>query len=89
MEYSMCYDHRVSSFGPKRISELLKRAPSDANTKKKLAKLTGVAIENIEQMESGNYEPTVHIACKLAAAFQVPLENLFVDNTKTTVEGKG
>jgi DNA-binding XRE family transcriptional regulator len=82
----MCYDHIVSSFGPKRISELLKRAPSDANTMKKLAELTGVSIETLKQMQRGDYEPTLHMAWKLAAALQVPLENLFADGTKTTVE---
>ncbi|HEV7302453.1 MAG TPA: helix-turn-helix transcriptional regulator [Tepidisphaeraceae bacterium] len=82
----MTYDHITSSFGPKRISELLKRAPSDANTPEKLAELTGVPVDTITLMEKGDYEPTVHVACKLAAAFQVPLENLFVDDddTKTT-----
>lgn len=82
----MTYDHRASTFGPTRIAELLRRAPDDANTPEKLAKVTGFSMETIDRLSKDEYEPSLHVAYKLAAALQIPLENLFEDNTNTTVE---
>lgn len=85
----MCYDHIVSSFSASRVQELFKKAPTDVNTPEKMAKVTGIPIKVIEEMQKGDYEPTLHVAYKLAAAFDVPLDKLFADDNTTTSTGKG
>ena len=82
----MIYDHIVSHFHSNRISELLEQAPRDANSREKLAELVGVSMKTIKKMEEGRYEPTLNMAYKLAAAFQVPLENLFTDKPEITTD---
>lgn len=89
----MLYDHIVSQLPARRISELFERAPIDANSPEKLSKLTGISLDAIKQMEEGELEPTLNMAYKLAAAFRIPLENLFADeqkvSTSLSVESKG
>lgn len=85
----MTYTHVQSDFRPRRISELLEQAPPDANTREGLAKLIGVSTETINQMEQEGFEPTLNMAYKLAAAFQIPLENLFTDNPEITTDAPG
>ena len=80
----MLYDHIVSRFPSKRILQLFKRAPADANSPEKLAKLTGISLDNIKLLQEGKMEPTLHMAYKLAAAFQIPLESLYADDQKVT-----
>jgi DNA-binding XRE family transcriptional regulator len=75
----MLYDHIASVFNPGRLQELLKRAPGDANTREKLAKLVGCSQETLNAIEKGGYEPPLQLAYKLAAAFKVPLEYLLSD----------
>lgn len=84
----MLYDHIVSKFPARRISELFKKAPIDANDPKKLSKLTGISLEDIKLMEAGELDPTLNMAYKLAAAFRIPLETLFSDDQKITLSAK-
>jgi len=80
----MLYNHITSTFPANRISQLIKRAPTDADTPEKLAELTGIPVDAIKQMEEGNLEPTLNMAYKLAAAFRIPLETLFSDDQKVS-----
>jgi DNA-binding XRE family transcriptional regulator len=76
----MIYDHVANTFHAKRLSQLIGRAPVDANSPEKLSKLTGISLENIKLLEAGKIEPTLNMAYKLAAAFRIPLENLYADD---------
>lgn len=78
----MLYDHVANSFRPERFAQLMKQAPSDATSRADLAQLLGVSHETIDEIASGQYEPTLHMAYKLAAAFEVPIEMLFADETQ-------
>ncbi|MFC5050532.1 helix-turn-helix transcriptional regulator [Rubritalea spongiae] len=80
----MTYDHIVSKMPANRISELLKRAPIDAESPEKLSELTGISLENIKLIEAGKLEPTLNMAYKLSAAFRIPLENLYADEQKVS-----
>jgi DNA-binding XRE family transcriptional regulator len=80
----MLYDHIASVLPANRISQLIRRAPADADSPEKLSALTGIPMDSIKQMEEGKLEPTLNMAYKLAAAFQIPLENLFADDQKVT-----
>lgn len=84
----MLYDHIVSKLPKGRISEIFKRAPIDANDPKKLSKITGISLEDIRLMEVGELEPTLNMAFKLAAAFQIPLDTLFADDQKIQLSAK-
>jgi len=81
----MLYDHIASVLPANRISELIKRAPLDASSHEKLAALTGISADAIRQMEAGKLEPTLNMAYKLAAAFHIPLANLFADDQKVSL----
>lgn len=83
---NMLYDHIASVLPSQRISELIRRAPTDANSPEKLAALTGISLDAIKQMEEGKLEPTLNMAYKLSAAFQIPLENLFSDDQKVSLK---
>ena len=82
----MTYDHIASALTKNRISQLIKRAPADANSPEKLAKLTGISLDVINQMDAGKLEPTLNMAYKLAAAFGIPVENVFADVQKATLK---
>lgn len=76
----MIYDHLCDIFYSARLSELLANGPPDCTTREELADLLGVSQETINEMENGDYNPTLHMAYKLAAAFEIPLENLLADS---------
>lgn len=80
----MLYDHIISKFPANRVSELLNRAPMDANDPTKLSLLTGISVTDIALMDSGELEPTLNMAYKLAAAFRIPIENMFADQQDIT-----
>ena len=81
----MIYDHIAQVFHPKRISELRENAPRDVRSREDLAKILGVTMKTIEQMESGQYEPSLHMSFKLSAALGVPLEHLLSDDPQSTI----
>ncbi len=46
-------------------------------TQQRLAELTGLARQSIISIEKGRYLPTIENALRIAAALDVPIENLF------------
>lgn len=82
----MIYDHICDTFRAKRLSQLIERAPKDANSPEKLSKLTGISLENLKLMDAGKLEPTLNMSYKLAAAFRIPLESLCGDEQKVTTK---
>jgi putative transcriptional regulator len=49
----------------------------DGMTQEKLAERVGVTRQTIISIEAGKYNPSVGLALRLAAAFGVPVEELF------------
>jgi len=49
----------------------------DGMTQQGLADQVGVTRQTIVSIEKGRYNPTVGLALKLAAVFEVPVEDLF------------
>jgi putative transcriptional regulator len=49
----------------------------DGMTQEKLAERVGVTRQTIISIEAGRYNPSVGLALRLAAAFGVPVEELF------------
>jgi putative transcriptional regulator len=46
-------------------------------TQKQLAEAVGVTRQTIMAIESNKYSPTLEVAFKIAAVFQLPLERVF------------
>lgn len=84
----MLYDHIASVFKPGRLQQLLKRAPGDANSREKLARLVGCSQETLDAIAKGSYEPPLQLAYKLSAALKVPLEYLLSDDAEYRGSGK-
>jgi putative transcriptional regulator len=76
------YDHVSSILTKARIKELLKR---NNMTREDLAKLTGATPKTLDAIESGKYDPPLSIAYKLAAALNVPVEDLYADRPERKV----
>lgn len=72
----MCYDHVTSQLTKSRVGELLKR---NNMTEEELVKLTNASPEMLKAIQDGRYDPPLSIAYKLAAALNVPIEQLFDD----------
>mgnify|MGYP001204049400 CR=1 FL=1 len=53
------------------------RLLKDGLTQQDLADRAGVTRQTIVSIEKGRYNPTVGLALKLAAIFEVPVEDLF------------
>jgi putative transcriptional regulator len=53
------------------------RRQVDGMTQEKLAERVGVTRQTIISIEAGRYNPSVGLALRLAAAFGVPVEELF------------
>jgi putative transcriptional regulator len=70
------YNHIVSVITQSRIAELLER---NNMTREELAKLTDASPQTLEAIEGGKYDPPLSLACKLAAAFHIPVERLYYD----------
>lgn len=43
-----------------------------------MGRLVGVSRQTISQIERGDYSPSVTLALKLAAVFDVPVEKIFI-----------
>jgi len=76
------YDHVSSVLTKTRIKELLER---NNMTHEELIKLTGATARTIEAIEGGNYDPPLSMAYKLAAALNVPVEDLYQDRPERQV----
>lgn len=46
-------------------------------TQQRLAELTGVTRQTIIAIEGGKYSPSLELAFRIAAAFEMPLEDVF------------
>jgi putative transcriptional regulator len=53
------------------------RFEHDEMTQEKLADLAGCTRQTIIALEQGKYVPSIELAFRIAAAFQVPLEEVF------------
>lgn len=76
ISWGMTYDHIQSSISKSRLAELLER---NDMTHDDLAKFLGSSARTLQAIEKGDYDPPLSFAYKLAAALQVPVEQLFSD----------
>lgn len=53
------------------------RFEHDEMTQEKLSDLAGCTRQTIIALEQGKYVPSIELAFRIAAAFQVPLEEVF------------
>ncbi|MBM1219655.1 helix-turn-helix transcriptional regulator [Ponticoccus sp. SC2-23] len=66
--------------GKPRITNNIRRLRFDADemTQKDLAQKVGVTRQTIVAIENAKYSPTLELAFKIAAAFDTPLEEVFI-----------
>ncbi|WP_338892175.1 helix-turn-helix transcriptional regulator [Rhodococcus sovatensis] len=64
---------------PTRVTNSIKALRSATNemTQAELAERIGVTRQTIIAIESGRYSPSLEVAFQIAAAFQVPLDDVF------------
>ncbi|KZF07206.1 MAG: helix-turn-helix transcriptional regulator [Rhodococcus sp. (in: high G+C Gram-positive bacteria)] len=64
---------------PTRVTNSIKalRSATSEMTQAELAERIGVTRQTIIAIESGRYSPSLEVAFQIAAAFQVPLEDVF------------
>ena len=53
------------------------RFDADEMTQRELARRVGVTRQTINAIELGKYSPSLEVAFRVAAVFQVPLEDVF------------
>lgn len=58
------------------------RFDNDEMTQAALADLVGVTRQTILALEANKYSPSLELAFKISAAFKVPLETVFVYESK-------
>ena len=56
------------------------RFDEDEMTQQELADKVGVTRQTINAIEAGKYSPSLEVAFRIAAAFGVPLEQVFQDD---------
>ncbi|MGB3372090.1 MAG: helix-turn-helix transcriptional regulator [Rhodococcus sp. (in: high G+C Gram-positive bacteria)] len=64
---------------PTRVTNSIKalRSATSEMTQAELAERIGVTRQTIIAIESGRYSPSLEVAFQIAAAFQVPLDDVF------------
>lgn len=73
----MTYNHISSSMTPARLGDLLAR---NSMTRDDLAAMADIPARAIDAIDAGDYDPPLSIAYKLAAALNVPVEQLYSDS---------
>lgn len=72
----MTYDHVQASMTAARLSDLLTR---NSMTRDELAAMADIPSTAIDAIDAGDYDPPLSVAYKLAAALNVPVEQLYSD----------
>jgi putative transcriptional regulator len=70
-----------------RIENRIRRLRFDHNemTQEELANLVGCTRQTIIALEQGKYVPSIELAFRIAEAFRVPLEEVFLYNSEKKV----
>ncbi len=79
MQLNLSIIEKAFNMGKTTINNNIRRLRFNCNemTQQELAKKTGVSRQTIFAIEAGKYSPSLELAFRIAAVFEVPLEDVF------------